>query len=46
MVSPKAVGELFAGSSRSAKFFVIRSGRVVNHIVPPDGLGQNFTLRR
>jgi len=33
-------------SKPRAEFFVIGPGRIVNHIVPPNGLGQNFALGR
>ena len=29
-----------------AEFFIVRAGRVVDDIVPPDGLGQNFAIER
>ena len=33
-------------SEPSAEFFVVRPGRVVNDVVPPDGLDKNFALDR
>jgi hypothetical protein len=29
-----------------AEFFIVRPARIVDHIVPPNGLGQNFALGR
>ena len=33
-------------SEPGAEFFVVRPGRVVNDVVPPDGLDKNFALGR
>src|SRR5450432_559501 len=30
----------------SAEFLIVRPGRIVDHIVPPNGLGQDFALGR